>query len=287
MVGELDRESELRAALDNEEFALHFQPIVRLGDRAIVGFEALVRWLHPPALQLPEAFLPAIERHGFMPRLGQWVIENAAAALRQIELVVPRRNDPDGGELYMSVNLSASQLDDPHLLRAIERAVTVNRLAPGRLRFEIAEAHIVDRLDDVARFITSCAELGVLVSIDHFGTGANALSSLYRLPLAGVKLARTFAVDLATYPRSAEVLRALARFARQLSLGCIACGLEDYRQATLARDLGVEFGQGHFFGTAMPLLVASSFVRRASERAWAEPQVTPLAAMVAGPNLRA
>lgn len=285
-VGELGREAELRAALDNEEFALHFQPIVRLGDRAIVGFEALVRWLHPPAIQLPAAFLPEIERYGFMPRLGQWVIENAAASLRQIEMAVPRRNEPDGGSLFMSVNLSVSQLDDPDLLRAIERAVTVNRLAPGRLRLEVAEADLVDRLDDVARLSTSCAELGVQVAIDHFGTGANALSSLYRLPLAGVKLARTFAVDLATFPRSAEVLRALARFARQLSLGCVACGLEDYRQATLARDLGVEFGQGHFFGTAMPLLVASSFVRRSSERAYAEPQAMPLAAMVAGPNFR-
>lgn len=286
-MAERDRESELRAALDNEEFALHFQPIVRLGDRAIVGFEALVRWLHPRALQLPDAFLPAIERHGLMPRLGQWVIASAAASLRQIELVVPRRKDADGGDLFMSVNLSASQLDDPGLLRAIEQAVTVNRLARGRLRFEIHEAHIAGRLDEAAAFIASCAELGVVVALDHFGTGANALSALYRLPLAGVKLARTLAVDLAAYPRSAEVLRALARFARQLSLGCVACGLEDYRQATLARDLGVEFGQGHFFGAAMPLLVASSFVRHASERAWAEPQVPPLAAMVLGPDLRA
>ena len=285
-MGELDRAHELRVALDKEQFALHFQPIVRLGDRAIVGFEALVRWLHPGGVLPPEVFLPAMESAGLMPRLGEWTIRSAAAALRQIELVAPRRPELEGTELFMSVNLSGAQLEDPALPATIERALNDNKLAPGRLRFEIAESQLAGRIDDVARVVSACADLGLRVSIDQFGTGPSTLSALARLPVTGVKLARSFAVDLARHPRSAEVLRALARFARQLSLTCVACCLEDERQAAVARDLGVDFGQGHFFGTAMPLMVATGFVRRTAERAFAEAPLAPMLAGVAAPPLR-
>jgi EAL domain-containing protein (putative c-di-GMP-specific phosphodiesterase class I) len=269
-MGQLDREQELRRALDNEEFSLHYQPVVRLGDRAIVGFEALVRWLHPNGIILPEVFLPQVEAAGLMPQLGRRVIETAAAALRRLEVVMPLRPGLESSDLFMSVNLSAGQLDDPHLLDAIEGALATNRLEPGRLRLEISEANVAMRIDDVARLVSSCAEVGVGVSIDQFGTGPSALSALSRLPVGGVKLARCFALDLARHPRGAEVLRAVARFARQLGMACVACCIEDYRQAAIARDLGVEFGQGHFFGTAMPLMVASSFVRRHMERSFEE-----------------
>jgi EAL domain-containing protein (putative c-di-GMP-specific phosphodiesterase class I) len=276
-MADLDRQHELRRAFDNEEFSLHYQPVVRLGDRAIVGFEALVRWLHPDGIILPEVFLPQVEAAGLMPQLGQRVIENAAAALRRLELAMPLRPGLAAGDLFMSVNLSAAQLDDPHLLDTIEGALAANRLEPGRLRLEISEALVSTRIDEVARLVGPCAELGVGIAIDQFGTGPSALSALSRLPVGGVKLARCFALDLARHPRGAEVLRAVAKFARQLKMACVAFCIEDYQQAAIARDLGVEFGQGHFFGTAMPLMVASSFVRRSVERSFEEAGGTELA----------
>ena len=257
----LRADHELQRAFAQDQFELHFQPVVRMADHGVAGFEALVRWLHPRrGLVLPGAFIPAAEESGLIVELGRRIIDQAVLALAQIDAATAttRRGDPP----YMAVNLSRRQFGDPELLPVLKRALERYRIAPERLHLELTESSLGDRIEETAALMRPCADLGVKIVIDNFGTGHSALSYLYRLPVSGVKLARPLLQDLACFPASAKIIGAVSRLARDLQMGLVAKGIEGTPQATLVRDLGIEQGQGFHYSAALPLVAAANFIRR-------------------------
>lgn len=267
-------EQDLKEALSRDQFVLHYQPIMRLGDQAVAGFEALIRWLHPVrGLVSPDDFIPAAEESGLIAEMGHWVIRTAVAALAQMDIHSGSSAEP----LFMAVNLSGRQFADPQLVSVLRDALAEHRIAPDRLRLEITESSLLDRIDEAAGLMRQCTDLGMKLAVDDFGTGYSALSYLYRLPVSSVKLARPFIDDLAQYPESAKIIGAMSKLARELQMDIMAEGIEQAQQAATVRALGVDYGQGFHYAAALPLMVASGFVRRSLE---ADGQAQPLIAQL-------
>jgi EAL domain-containing protein (putative c-di-GMP-specific phosphodiesterase class I) len=261
-------EQELELALENGELQLHYQPIMRLEDDTVAGFEALIRWAHPKrGLVMPDAFIPLAEQSSLINRIGHWVIRTATTALAQFETVRPaaRVEQP----LFMTVNLSGRQFSDAQLIPMLGSSLKSSGIAPGQLLLEITESSLLGQIEAAALLMRQCEMLGVRLSVDDFGTGYSALSYLYRLPVSSVKLARAFIEDLATYPASEKIIGAVARLAKDLSMDTVAEGIETAAQAAAVRTLGVRFGQGYYYARGLPLAEAASFVihpQRAAKR---------------------
>jgi diguanylate cyclase len=249
----------LEQALERDQFVLHYQPIMRLGDHSIAGFEALIRWLHPErGLVSPDDFIPVAEDSGLIVEIGRWVARTAVAALAQLDLVTHESAVP----LFMTVNLSGRQLKDNTFSSVLEGAIRQHKLDASRVRLEITESALFDRIDDAEKLLHQCTDLGVGVAVDDFGTGYSALSYLYRLPVSCVKLARPFIKDLAEYPQTSKIVSAVSRLARELQMETVAEGVEKVQQASAVRDLGIEYGQGFFYAAALPLMVAARYTER-------------------------
>lgn len=262
----LRTDQELQNAFAQNQFELHFQPIMQIASPSVAGFEALVRWLHPHrGLVLPGAFIPAAEESGLIVELGRRIIDQAVLALAQIDAAAAT---PRHGALpFMSVNLSRRQFSDPELLPVLVAALERHHIAPDRLHLELTESSLSGRIEEIAELIRPCAGLGVKIVLDNFGAGHTALSDLYRLPLSGVNLARPLLADLAAFPESAKVIGAVLKVSRELGLGLVAKGIEERSQAALLAELGIEHGQGFLYAAALPLEVAAHFFRR-----WQAPQ---------------
>ena len=259
----LRMEQDLELALENDEFLLHYQPIMRLDDETVAGFEALIRWAHPKrGLIMPDDFIPLAEQSDLINRIGHWVIRTATAALAQLDATRPLT--PGLGPLFMTVNISGRQFYDPQLIPMLGSSLELSGIAPNRLFLEITESSLLDQLEPAALLMRQCESLGVRLSVDDFGTGFSALSYLYRLPVSSVKLARAFIQDLSTYPASAKIIGAVARLGNELAMDTVSEGIETAAQAAAVRALGVRFGQGFHYGAGLPLPVATGFLSGSS-----------------------
>jgi diguanylate cyclase (GGDEF)-like protein len=237
-------EAELRRALEQDEFEVHYQPIVDLDGEHTVGVEALVRWRHPErGLLPPVAFLDMAESMGMLPRLGGWVLEQACrqAALWQ-------RDNP-GFEL--NVNLSASQLGSPDLIDEVRAVLESTGLPPQLLVLELTESVALTDLAESARVLGALKTLGVRIALDDFGTGFSSLSHLGALPVDVVKIDRSF-VQAMQGNSGASVAEAVLQIARTFNLSPVAEGVEDALQAARLRELDCAQAQGYHFARPMP-----------------------------------
>jgi len=254
-------EQEMELALENGEFVLHYQPIMRLEDETVAGFEALIRWRHPQrGLLMPSQFIPVAEQSDLISRIGHWTLRAATEALSYLDAARPAAGEPP---LFMTVNLSGRQFSDPQLVPVLTEALHRSGVGPGRLLLEITESSLLDRLRPAARLMRQCEALGVRLSVDDFGTGYSALSYLYRLPVSSVKFARAFIRDLTAYPVSQKVVGAVTHLARELAMDTICEGVETAAQAAVVRTLGVRYAQGFFYAGGMPLPLAAAFLQPA------------------------
>jgi EAL domain-containing protein (putative c-di-GMP-specific phosphodiesterase class I) len=242
-VSRLRLERELRAAVERREFVVHYQPIVTLHDRAVIGHEALVRWAHPDhGLLPPDRFIPAAEETGLIVEIGAQVLETVAARLAV---------DPDAGRI--SVNVSGVQLRDPEWGPRCRETVTDAGADPARLVIEVTETAVITVLDHVRRSLTTMRAAGVGLHIDDFGSGFSSLSLLRDLPVTGIKLDRSFVHTLGPGGGSANALASgVAFLASGLGLETIAEGIETEQQATMLRGQGWREGQGFLFGRPGP-----------------------------------
>jgi diguanylate cyclase len=241
----LQRSHELRAALERGDVEVFLQPQIRLSDGRIVGAEALARWRHPQdGVLLPESFLPLAAQTGLMRPMATVVLDRALAACAQWW----RR----GRRVTVSVNLTADDLKDPDLDRALRTGLDRHDLPGAALCVEITENVLVDDAVTVSRLLLSWRELGVSVALDDFGTGYSALSYLHELPLDELKLDRDFAARLSDR-RAAVVVRHSVSLAHELRLRVVAEGIENQAMARQLADSGCDVGQGLYFGDAMDL----------------------------------
>jgi diguanylate cyclase (GGDEF)-like protein len=241
-VSRLQLESDLRQAIEQDEFCVYYQPIVSLQTGRLAGFEALVRWNHPRrGLVMPADFIPVAEETGLIVPIGQWVLAEACRRVREWQIASPVHRS-----LGMSVNLSARQVAQPDLLEWIKDALESSKLSPHCLKLEITESVVMENAEAAALMFKQLRALGVQLSIDDFGTGYSSLSYLHRFPLNYLKIDRSFVMRLTTENDNA-IVRTISTLARNLGMEVIAEGIETEEQYQQLKMLGCEFGQGYLF----------------------------------------
>jgi EAL domain-containing protein (putative c-di-GMP-specific phosphodiesterase class I) len=235
-------ERELRKALAANQFELHYQPIVKLADNDIVGFEALVRWRHPErGLIPPGTFIPLAEEIGLIVLIGEWIIRQACAAAVTW---------PD--DLRVAVNLSPVQFRNPGLLQIIVSALANSGLRPERLELEITETVLLQDGETTLDTLYRLRELGIRIAMDDFGTGYSSLSYLQSFPFDKIKIDRSFVKDIVESTGSLNIVRAVAALAQGLGITATAEGVETEEQLERIRAEGCEEMQGFLIGMPMP-----------------------------------
>jgi len=226
---------EIQAALAEDRFVLHAQPIVDLRTGAVVQHELLLRMRSATGeLIAPGEFLPAAERYGAIREIDRWVVARGA------ELAA--------GGMHVEINLSGVSMGDPTLIAEIDRELLRTGADPSRLVFEITETAIIDDVETARRLAESLRERGCRFALDDFGTGFAGISSLKTLPLDYLKIDREFVCDLSISETDRQVIGASIHLARAFGLKTIAEGVEDQATLDLLRTLGVDFAQGYFLG---------------------------------------
>ena len=249
-------EAELRRALDNREFEVHYQPIVDLDGERTVGVEALIRWRHPERGLLPPAsFLDLAESLGMLPQLGGWVLEEACR-----QAAIWQQQTP-GFEL--NVNLSASQLGNPQLIQEVHDVLVRTGLPPELLVLELTETVALTDLAESAQVLSALKTLGVRIALDDFGTGFSSLSHLGALPVDVVKIDRSF-VQAMQESSGGSVAEAVLHIARTFNLAPVAEGVEDATQASRLRELECAQAQGYHFARPMPAGDVTALLTRES-----------------------
>lgn len=250
----LHLETDLRHALERNEFELHYQPKVSCASGEIVGFEALLRWNHPTrGLVFPADFIASLEESGLIIRVGAWVLE---AACRQLVLW----QQAGFGRTGVSVNLSARQLEDPHLIDTVRTALDASGLEAASLELELTESMLMRNAEQVIATLGELRRLGIRLSVDDFGTGYSSLSYLKRFPLDAVKVDRSFVQDITADPDDASITRAVITMAHSLKLKVVAEGVETDGQLSLLIANQCDEIQGYLFSPPLPAAAAAGLL---------------------------
>lgn len=249
-------EADLEAALHRGEFELYLQPIVRLADGKIKGFEALVRWQRPGCgMVMPSDFVSVLEETGLIIPFGAWLVHEACRILLDWQC-----RHPAAEWLSLNVNLSARQFEDPSLFDTICGLVDEAGLEPSRLRLEVTESLMMRNPEHVAEVLRHFAALGFGVSLDDFGTGYSSLGYLQALPADSLKIDRCFVTGLETEGGNLRIVRAILGLAASLGLSVVAEGIENAEQAALLGRLGCSHGQGYHFARPLPVHEAEALL---------------------------
>jgi diguanylate cyclase (GGDEF)-like protein/PAS domain S-box-containing protein len=245
----LQIESELRRALERAELVLHYQPIVRLDDGGIAGFEALLRWQNPRCgLLQPADFIPLAEETGLIVPIGWWVLEEAC---RQGKTWQERL--PGGESRTVSVNMSGAQFMQADLLERVDGALQRSGLAPQCLILEITESVVIQNAEVVLSSMQALRERGIQLCIDDFGTGYSSLNYLRSFPIDALKIDRSFIAQIGTVEGgSSGLIETIVALSRNLGMQAVAEGVETLEQLDLVRGMGPRFAQGFYFAAALP-----------------------------------
>lgn len=246
VVNRLCLETDLYRSLDREEFRLQYQPIVSLGDRRIIGFEALVRWQHPQRGYVsPDEFITLAEETGAIVPLGWWVLQQACSQLKQWQL---QYNNP---ALTIGVNVSQKQFSQPRLVDTLLQILQTTGLEPHCLQIEITESLLMQDARTTMATLNQLKALGCQLHLDDFGTGYSSLSYLHSLPIDALKIDRSFVHAMDAQGNNSEIVEAIIMMAKSLGLKAIAEGIETEAQLARLQTLECLCGQGYLF--ARPL----------------------------------
>ncbi len=256
----LELETDLREAIDQQQFRLHYQPIVDLHDARLIGFEALARWEHPSrGLMMPLDFIPVAEETGLIIPIGHWVMREACQQARLWQIQYP--NDPP---LTISVNLSARQFTQIDLCNVVESILEETGLPGNTLSLEVTESVLVENRQLASELLQCFRQMGIRVQIDDFGTGYSSLSYLHQFPIDTLKIDRSF-VEKLSYngeTNTAEIIRTIMTLARELDLKVIAEGLETSKQLSRLLALQCEYGQGFYFSEPVENAEAEALIAK-------------------------
>jgi len=249
------KETRLQGALEKNEFVLHYEPKVEINSGRITGMEALIRWQHPDlGLLPPTEFIGLAENSGLIVPIGAWVLRTGCAYNQTLQGRVP-------APLTVSVNLSARQFEDKHLLREIERALNESALKPGNLELEITESMMMRDTQSSKKILDGIKSMGIRLAIDDFGTGYSSLVSIKRFPFDCIKIDRSFIKDIPQDPDDVAITQAIIAMAHSLRLKVIAEGVETREQLDFLTELGCHEFQGHYFRKPQPAEDFSKLLR--------------------------
>ncbi|HVT36553.1 MAG TPA: EAL domain-containing protein, partial [Nevskiaceae bacterium] len=258
----LRMEQDIERACEREEFELHYQPIVRVADTSVAGFESLLRWNKPGQGRVsPGEFIPVAEESGLIRIIGRWIIDTAFAGIQRLE-AVQRAAAPSTPPLFVTVNLSTRQMGDAALFDTLAASLAKHALAPQRVKLEITESMVMENMQTALELLHRCKALGTLLAVDDFGTGHSSLSYLHKFPMDTLKLDRSFLTDLPTSEASRKIVRAVVNLAAELGMDSVFEGVEDAQQVQACREVGITYIQGYYYGKPMPLAAAAEFLSR-------------------------
>jgi diguanylate cyclase (GGDEF)-like protein len=252
----LKLESDLRQALERQEFRLEYQPIVALKSGHVAGFEALLRWEHPEyGLTKPDGFLEIATELGLMTKIGEWSLRETCR-----QLTVWHAEFPQIRPLTVSVNFSLRQFADADLAALVNDVLLANGVDASSLKIEITESDIMQNPEAVTEVLKQLESQRIQTCLDDFGTGYSSLSYLQQLPIAFLKIDQSFVRRLGADDDALAIVKTIIVLAHQLGRQVIAEGVETAEHLTILRALGCEYGQGYWFAKPLPCADVSSFL---------------------------
>jgi EAL domain-containing protein (putative c-di-GMP-specific phosphodiesterase class I) len=252
----LQLETDLRRAVERQEFLLYYQPIISLKTGRVCGVEALIRWRHPEhGIILPSKFIPVAEETGLILQMGQWILREACRQMREWY-----DRFPECAGMRVNVNLSSKQFSQPDLIEQITRTLNETGLAPAGLRLEITESVVMENIESATGMLQQLRDLGVESSIDDFGTGYSSLSYLHRFPSSTLKIDRSFVSGMSEQGENVEIIRTIIMLARNLGMTVVAEGVETREQAARLSALDCKYAQGYLFSQPVSADAAAQFV---------------------------
>ncbi|HTW95279.1 MAG TPA: EAL domain-containing protein [Tepidisphaeraceae bacterium] len=255
----LQLETDLRRAIDNGEFMLHYQPIFHIATGKLHSFEALIRWIHPDRGLIPPGdFIPIAEETGLITVIGRWVLAEACRQLADWQRRFPQNHD-----VSIAVNLSAKQFNQPGLCEQVRRALDEHGIPPQRLVLEITESVVMENAEHAAAALKRLKSVGVKVHIDDFGTGYSSLAYLHKFPVDTMKIDRSFVSRLDSQPENAEIIRTIVALAHSLKMSVTAEGVETAEQLTQIKNLACENGQGFLLSKPLTAEAAGDLLANA------------------------
>lgn len=239
-------ESELRAALDNQQLRPHYQPLVDIQTCEILGFEALIRWFSPTRGPVsPGEFTSIAEETSLIIPIGQNTIQQACRDLSQLQMARPER------PLFMSINVAPRQLTEASFLAELQVVTDQYGLQPSQIKLEVTERVFME--DPIAlKMLKICRQAGFHIALDDFGTGFSSLNYLTRFEVDGFKIDRTFVQEILTNPRTQVLLESMLSMAHGLGIQTVVEGIETPEQLSVLQQAGCDIGQGYLFGKPMP-----------------------------------
>ncbi len=253
----IDLDTELRKALDGGSLEIVYQPVIRLADNSVAGFEALTRWEHPLHGRIPPAeFIAAAEESGLIVQLGLYVLERAARELASWQSAM--ESDPLP---FVSINVSSRQLLRHDLINDVKAVLARSGVAPETLKLEITESLVMQNPEYAAKVLTRIRELGAGLALDDFGTGHSTLSYLQRFPFDTIKVDRSFVRANGSAARPI-ILRSIVALAHELGMEVVAEGAESEAEVQELVEAGCEYVQGFFYGRPMTAQMVQQMVRR-------------------------
>jgi diguanylate cyclase (GGDEF)-like protein/PAS domain S-box-containing protein len=244
---QLELESSLYKALDRGEFLLHYQPLIDINQRKMVGVEALIRWQHPKlGLISPDKFIPLAEETGLIIPIGEWVLRTASKQNKAWQ-------DAGYPTIYVSVNLSACQFEQKDLVETIAKVLIENDLDPKWIKLEVTESVIMHNAEEAVTTLEQLKGLGVQIAIDDFGTGYSSLLYLQKFPIDTLKMDRSFVRNITSSSKDATITVAVISLAHSLNLQVVAEGVETEGQMAHLMDYQCDQVQGYLFSRPVPL----------------------------------
>ncbi len=248
-VTRLQLETDLRFAIERNEFELYYQPIISLDTASLSGFEALVRWNHPQrGLVPPNEFIPISEATGLIIPMTVQILQSACS-----QVVKWQKESKSLEPLSIAVNLSGKHFGHPDLVEQIKSVISETGVNPSSLKLELTESAVMDNAEVAIMMLKQIKETGVRISIDDFGTGYSSLSYLHRFPIDLLKIDRSFVGAMEENTENGEIVRTVIALAKALNLRVVAEGIESIHQFHQLRILGCEYGQGYLFSKPLPV----------------------------------
>ncbi|MEM9345838.1 MAG: EAL domain-containing protein [Planctomycetota bacterium] len=251
-------ESQLRKAVESDQFHAYYQPIVSCESGQTIGFEALARWQHPEMGMIsPGKFIPIAEECGAILAVGRFMLEEA---VQQIESW--NKLSKDGRQLYMSINVSKRQLLQPCFINHLEQVVTSADVDPKQINLEVTETVVIDHGDTIVKILQQCKDLGVRLSMDDFGTGLSSLTHLHKYPVDVLKIDQAFVRDLDDKSMYSAVVLAIVTLAKNLGMSIVVEGIERIEQLVQVQALDCDCAQGYLFSKPVPAEEAARLIER-------------------------